>query len=144
MMQQRKRDYLSRGQLARESGVNGETIRYYEKIGLLPSPPRTGGGHRAYGRDHLRLLRFIRRARELGFSLDEIRQMLRLSGDQGYNCAEVAAIAGQHLHMVLKRIDDLHKIAAVLEGLLRQCQFAPQDDAPGCGIIDALFRDDGV
>ncbi len=144
MKQQRKRDYLSRGQLARKTGVNGETIRYYEKVGLLPPPPRTDGGHRAYGRDHLRLLRFIRRARELGFSLEEIGQLLRLSGDQGYNCAEVAAISEQHLHMVLARMEDLRKIAAVLEGLLRQCQSAPQDDAPGCGIIDALFRDDDV
>ncbi len=132
---------FTRGQLAAATGINGETIRYYEKIGLLPPPPRSDGGHRVYGAEHLRLLRFIRRARELGFSLDEIRQMLSLSGDRGYNCAEVATIAERHLQATLSRIEDLQKIAAVLGGLLHQCQSAPQDDAPGCGIIDTLFSD---
>src|SRR5262249_19972867 len=81
-------DGLAIGQLSKLTNVDIETIRYYEKIGMLPPPPRTEGGRREYGRLQTRMLVFIRRARELGFSLDEIRALLRLGGPQKATCGE--------------------------------------------------------
>src|SRR3546814_8957570 len=74
------------GMLSRRTGCNIETIRYYEKIGLLPAPARSDGGHRLYGHGHLMRLGFVRRARELGFTLDEIRALLRLAEDRDRPC----------------------------------------------------------
>lgn len=88
---------LSIGELSRRTGVHIETIRYYEKIGMLPKPRRTGGGRRAYGPDQTRLLAFIRRARELGFSLDEIRALLAIEQSNDGSCAEVRSIATLNL-----------------------------------------------
>jgi MerR family mercuric resistance operon transcriptional regulator len=81
------------GELSRRTGVHIETIRYYEKIEILPAPGRTTGGHRVYGPQEARILAFIRRGRELGFTLDEIRALLDLSGPGKASCAEVRAIA---------------------------------------------------
>ena len=86
--QQRAAGY-SIGQLAERTSVNLETIRYYERIGLMPAPPRTEGGHRVYDRNHLKRLGLIRRSRELGFSIEEIRALLRLVDGGDYTCAEV-------------------------------------------------------
>ena len=80
---------LSRGALAKFSGVNGETIRYYEKIGLMPHPIRSSGGHRIYDQSHLKRLSFVRRTRKLGFTLREIRALLELVDGDEYTCAEV-------------------------------------------------------
>src|SRR4051794_1328669 len=77
------------GELSRLTGVHTETIRYYERIGMLAVPPRTAGGRRLYENKHVRTLAFIRRARELGFTLDEIRTLLELSGSELPSCAEV-------------------------------------------------------
>src|SRR5712671_7364094 len=85
------------GELSRLTGVNIETIRYYEKIKMLQAPPRTEGGHRIYGPTETRVLAFIRRARELGFSLDEIRALLDLGGPEKASCREVREIAAHHL-----------------------------------------------
>ena len=85
--------YSSNGTLSKATGCKVETIRYYERIGVLPSPPRTEGGHRAYGEDHLKRLNFVRRSRELGFSLNEVRQMLRL--------VDGTAVAGENQITVL-------------------------------------------
>src|SRR3546814_9094156 len=79
--------------LSRRTGCNIETIRYYEKIGLLPAPARSDGGHRLYGHGHLMRLGFVRRARELGFTLDEIRVLLRLAEDRDRPCAEAREVA---------------------------------------------------
>jgi MerR family mercuric resistance operon transcriptional regulator len=106
---------LSIGQLSRRAGVNIETIRYYERIQILPAPPRTAGGRRAYGPAETRSLTFIRRSRELGFSLDEIRALLALARDSGTNtCAEVRKLAAHHLADVQARIADLRVMASVL------------------------------
>ncbi|PPC92670.1 MAG: MerR family transcriptional regulator, partial [Methylocystis sp.] len=80
---------LSIGELSKQSGVNIETIRYYEKIGVMPAPDRSASGYRLYGADHLKRLNFVRRSRRLGFSLDEIRGLLRLVDGHAYTCAQV-------------------------------------------------------
>src|SRR5262249_51257449 len=103
---------LSIGELARLTSTKVETVRYYERIGLLPSPARTGGNYRAYTRRHLERLSFIRRGRDLGFSLDEVRELLRLSDDRDRSCAEVDRIARAHLTEVERKLADLAALGA--------------------------------
>ena len=91
---------LTRGVVAVRSGVNIETVRYYERIGLLPEPPRSEGGHRLYTEDLLRRLNFIRRCRELAFTLDEVRGLLRLVDGGNYTCGEVKDLTSAHLKEV--------------------------------------------
>src|SRR5437868_8631061 len=89
---------ISIGELSKQTGVNIETIRYYERIKMLPAPPRTASGRRVYRPAETRILAFIRRSRELGFTLDEIRALLALSGDDGPEaCAEARELAAGHL-----------------------------------------------
>jgi MerR family mercuric resistance operon transcriptional regulator len=128
---------ISIGELSRTTGVNIETIRYYEKIQLLKPPPRTEGGRRVYGGTETRALAFVRRARELGFTLDEIRTLLRLV-DRGYTCAEVRELTLHHLADIRGKIADLRRMERSLDGVSRQCTGRK---APECPIIDALFRD---
>lgn len=127
---------LTRGALARATGCNIETIRYYETIGVMPDPPRDANGYRSYGEDHLRRLRFVMRGRDLGFPLDEIRGLLRLVDDQTQTCAEVEAIATAHLSDIRARIADLKRIEEVLAGTVAQCS---RTDVPECPVIDALL-----
>ena len=94
------------GQLARRSGVKIETIRYYERVKMLIAPPRTASGRRVYDVANLRTLVFIRRSRGLGFSLHEIRALLRLGGPEKATCREVREIAAQHLDDIRAKIDD--------------------------------------
>jgi MerR family mercuric resistance operon transcriptional regulator len=84
---------LTRGALAARTGCNIETIRYYERVGLLPPPPRSAGGHRLYGEDLVRRLNFVRRSRDLGLSIEEIRELLRLVDGATYTCGEVEQLA---------------------------------------------------
>src|SRR5438874_7629074 len=95
---------ISIGELSRFSGVNIETIRYYERIKMLPTPPRTASGRRIYDATHLRILSFVRRSRELGFSLDEIRALIRLGGPEKATCREVRAIAAHHLEDIRAKL----------------------------------------
>ena len=122
------------GELARETGVSIETIRYYERIGLLPRPPRTGGGRRAYGAESLHTLSFVRRCRELGFSLDDVRALLGLRKAQPC-CSNVKAIAERHLAMVRAKLRDLSEMEASLAGLVARCR---GDAASECPVLDAL------
>ena len=124
------------GMLSKHTGCKIETIRYYERIRLLPAPPRTSGGHRAYGDAHLRRLFFIRRARHLGFALSEVRTLLGLS-DGGGNCAEVKAVTLDHLAQVRRKIGDLRRLESVLGELAAQCEGGA---VPDCPVIDALFE----
>ena len=127
---------LSIGELSRRTGVNIETIRYYERIKMLPAPPRTASGRRVYGQAETRSLAFIRRSRELGFTLDEIRALLVLSTDDGKNtCAEVRQLAAGHLEDVRAKIADLRAMARVLSDAVRRCDAG---ELPGCPLIDAL------
>lgn len=127
---------MRRGELAEKSGCNIETVRFYEKQGLLPAPPRTAGGHRAYGAEHLKRLTFIRRSRELGFSLDHVRGLFALVDGGALTCAEVRALTLEHALEIRRKIADLERMAAVLEDVAARCV---GDEAPACPVIDALF-----
>ncbi len=129
------RETFSIGQLARATETKAETIRYYERVDLLPEPARTSGNYRAYSRAHLDRLSFIRRARSLGFSLDQVRQLLALSDDRQRPCAEVDAIARAHLDEVDAKIADLAALRRELDSLIRQCGGGSMND---CRIIEAL------
>lgn len=129
---------LSIGELSRHTGVNIETIRYYERIKMLPPPPRTPSGRRCYGLAEARTLAFIRRARELGFTLNEIRALLTLSAKNGQNaCAEVRELAAGHLADVRAKIADLRAMARVLADAVRSCDAG---ETPGCPLIETLSR----
>jgi len=126
------------GALSRAAGVKIETIRYYEKAGAMPRPLRGPGGHRVYSHADLRRLSFIRRARELGFGLDEIRHMLSLVDDGTLTCDDIYAITTQHLTAVRMKIADLQRLATALDGMASACS---RGKVPACPIIDTLFDD---
>jgi MerR family transcriptional regulator, mercuric resistance operon regulatory protein len=128
---------LTRGMLARESGVNGETIRFYEKIGLMPDPPRTASGHRRYGSDHLKRLKFVRRSRELGFTNKEVVALLEMA-DGGNSCGSVKSLALDNITLISKKMTDLARMKTALEAMTAQCK---GDEAPGCAIIERLLED---
>jgi len=131
-----KIDGLSIGALSEQSGVNIETIRYYEKIGVMPAPARSAGGYRMYALEHLKRLGFIRRGRQLGFSLDELRGLLRLVDGHAYTCAEVHTLTLRHLTEVQRKIADLRRLELALADMAAQCT---EDLVPECPVIDALF-----
>ena len=126
---------LTIGDLGRATGTKVETIRYYERIGLLPKPPRTSGNYRNYGQAELGRLSFIRRARDLGFSLDQVRALLGLSDDQGRDCAEIDRIAEAHLHEVDRKLADLTALRRELKAVIDSCGGGRVSD---CRIIEAL------
>jgi MerR family mercuric resistance operon transcriptional regulator len=123
------------GELSRRTGCNIETIRYYERITLLPAPARSAGRYRVYDSTDIRQLTFIRRARELGFTLDEVRALLALSANGQGACAEVRDLAAGHLAEVRAKITDLRAMERVLADAVRRCTAG---ELPGCPIIDAL------
>lgn len=126
---------ISIGELSRRSGVNIETIRYFEKVGTIAAPPRTEGGHRVYDEDHVRALGFIRRARELGFSPDEVRAILNLGGPGRACCGEVREIAAHHLKEVRTKMADLAEIERLLASTIEQCSGGSDSD---CAVIDMI------
>jgi MerR family mercuric resistance operon transcriptional regulator len=128
---------LQRAELARRTGCNLETVRYYEKVGLLPEPPRTSGGYRAYDTSHERRLGFVLRARELGFSLDEIRALLRLVDERDRPCSEAREVAAAHLDDVRAKIADLRRMECVLKDVIAQCADGAVSECP---LIETLFR----
>ena len=128
-------DGLTIGELSKLTGVNIETIRYYERIKMLPLPPRTTGGRRVYDPTHLRVLAFIRRSRELGFSLDEIRALIRLGGPEKASCRQVREIAAHHLDNIRAKITDLRKMERLLAKTVVQCTGTT---APECPVLDIL------
>ncbi|MEH6582302.1 MAG: helix-turn-helix domain-containing protein [Halioglobus sp.] len=125
----------SRGQLAKSTGVKGETIRYYEKCGLLDLPARTAGGHRIYTAGHVARLKFIRRCRELGFTISEIEGLLGLADAHEKTCEQVHEATVAHLSEVQDKIKDLRKMERTLKKLIRQCE---ANSSPECPIIEAL------
>ena len=126
---------LQIGDLARSTSTKVETIRYYEQIGLLPAPGRTSGNFRSYAPDHLRRLSFIRRARDLGFTLDEVRELLSLSDQKRRSCEAVDDIARQHLADVDRKIGDLRALRNELASIIEQCG---RSTIAECCIIEAL------
>ncbi len=123
------------GELSRRSGVNIETVRYYERIKMLPRPPRTLSGRRIYASTDLRILVFIRRSRELGFSLDKIRALLRLGGPDKASCREVREIAARHLEDIRAKLADLKKLERLLAKTVARCS---GKTAPDCPVLDIL------
>lgn len=123
------------GDLARITNTKVETIRYYEQLGLLPSPARTTGNYRLYSVEELGQLSFIRRARDLGFSLDQIRELLGLSDQKLRSCEAVNVMARQHLAVVDSKIVDLTALRTELASLIEQCGCGTIAE---CRIIDAL------
>lgn len=128
---------LTIGALARRMQCQTETIRFYEREGLLPAPARSGGNYRLYGQPHLERLAFIRRCRSLDMTLDEIRVLLQLRDKPADNCAEVNAVLDEHIEHVAGRIADLRTLQNQLRGLRQLCANAAQD---GCGILQELAR----
>ena len=130
--------HLTRGEVSKRAGCHIETVRYYERIGLLPPPPRSKGGHRIYSRDHLKRLNFICRSRELGFTLKQVRDLLRLVDGGSYTCAEVKALTLDHVVEVRRKVADLRRMARVLKEMAARCEGGT---VPDCPIIDALYRE---
>ena len=128
---------LSIGGLSALTGCNIETIRYYERIGLILAPPRTEGGHRSYDGADSRRLAFIRRCRELGFSIKEIRALLGLVDGGDYTCGEVRDLTLRHVEDVRRKIADLRKLERTLGDIASGCNGG---QVPECPIIDALYR----
>jgi MerR family mercuric resistance operon transcriptional regulator len=123
------------GEVSKRSGVNIETIRYYERIKMLPAPSRTARGRRIYRAMDLRILAFIRRSRELGFSLGEIRALIRLGGPEKASCHAVREIAVRHLEDIRTKLDDLKKLERLLAKTITQCSGTT---APRCPVLDIL------
>lgn len=126
---------LTIGKVADQTGYNIETIRFYEKEGLLPKPNRTEGGHRLYTEEMVKRLVFVRRARELGFSMNEIRQLLTIVDGNLISCERVKTITDIHIKEIRSKITDLKKMERILSDLSNQCS---GKDIPECPIIDAL------
>lgn len=126
---------IRRSDLAKLTGCNLETIRYYENIGVMPEPPRTAKNYRTYDESHVGRLRFVMRARELGFTLEEVRDLLALVDGGAQTCNQVQVLANAHLASVRAKIADLKRIERVLAATVAQCT---GDDVPECPVIDAL------
>lgn len=126
---------LQRAELARRTGCNLETIRYYEKIGMMPAPPRTASGYRVYDERHVARLRFILRGRELGFSIEELRGLLALVDGGTQTCSEVKERTERHLAEVRTKIADLKRIEKVLATTAAQCS---GEQVPECPVLEAL------
>jgi len=126
---------ISIGALARQTGVKVPTIRYYEQIGLLPVPPRTGGKQRRYTPEAVARLAFIRHARTLGFEVDAIRELLAISTKPNQSCAEADRIARRHVAEVDRRIAELVAHRATLEQMITRCG---QGIVSECLILETL------
>jgi MerR family mercuric resistance operon transcriptional regulator len=130
---------LGIGTLARLTGVKVETIRYYEKIDLMHAPPRTRGGHRSYGPEHVEWLRSIRRARALGFGIEGTRALLMLSGGAAGSCAQAREIAATHLADVRAKREDLARLESVLSDTIAACDAqCCGGAAPACPVLEIL------
>ncbi len=123
------------GELSRATGANIETIRYYERIGLLPQPARTRANYRDYGDLHRARLAFVRHSRELGFTIEEIRSLLDLSDDPGRDCGEADRIASRHLAQVEEKIAQLTLLRNELTRIVGRCRGGAAAD---CRVIEAL------
>ena len=128
---------LTIGRLADEAGVNVETIRYYQRRGLLPEPDKPINGHRRYAAEAVKRVHFIKRAQVLGFTLDEIGSLLDL--DEAHACAETRELAAHKLAVIESKLDDLKAMRKALRSLLRQCETGSATGA--CPIIHALAAD---
>jgi DNA-binding transcriptional MerR regulator len=123
------------GELSRATGTNIETIRYYERIGLLPAPARTDANYRSYGAEHRSRLSFVRHSRDLGFTIEEIRSLLDLSDHPDRDCSEADRIATSHLAQVEEKIVQLGLLRDELARIIGRCRGGLAGD---CRVIEAL------
>lgn len=126
---------LSIGELSRATGVAVETIRYYERLGVIPKPPRTAGNYRAYTSGHEGRLRFVKRSRDLGFSLEEVRALLGLADARDRSCCDIDTLARTHLEEVERKIADLSAMRDELRDMIDHCG---RNTVADCGIIRTL------
>jgi MerR family transcriptional regulator, mercuric resistance operon regulatory protein len=127
---------FSIGTLAARSGVKVETIRYYERVGIMPRPARSAAGYRRYTHEDLKRLTFIRRGRELAFSLEALRDLLRLVDDRTCTCAEGRALALEQLAHIRGKVADLKRLERVLADIAARCS---GERVPECPLVEALF-----
>jgi DNA-binding transcriptional MerR regulator len=127
---------LSIGALAKATAVKVVTIRYYEQIKIMPAPARTQGNYRRYGQQHLHRLRFIRRCRDLGFTLDQVRDLLRLSTQANQDCSEIDRITESHLDEIERKLADLGRLATELRRIKNRCP--GKGPVANCRILEAL------
>jgi Cd(II)/Pb(II)-responsive transcriptional regulator len=130
--------HLGIGELAKETGVKVVTIRYYEQVGILPEPSRTTGNYRTYTVEHVDRLRFVRRCRDLGFSLDQIKDLFRLSSEDLSSCKEVCQLAERHIEEIEEKIADLKRLASELRQISSSC--SGKRRMAECRILEALSR----
>ena len=123
------------GEAARRSGVSAKMVRHYESLGLLPTVQRTESGYRQYGEAEVHTLRFIRRARDLGFSMDEIGQLLKLWQNRRRSSAEVRRIASRHIDDLSRKLAEMEAMRRTLQHLVHCCH---GDERPDCPILDEL------
>ncbi len=121
------------GEMSRQTSVNIETIRYYERIGLMPKPDRTAGGNRQYDQDQLKRLYFLRRARDLGFSLGEVRELFEMVDRKDFTCSEVHDLTANHLGSVRDK-------EKALSAMVAECS---RGDVPECPILETMFEAHG-
>ncbi len=127
------------GEAAKASGVSAKMIRHYESVGLFPEPARTESGYRQYGEKEVGTLRFIRHSRDLGFSIEQIRELLGLWQNRKRPSRQVRALAQAHIEELEEKLEDLRAMKATLEHLVQCCH---GDERPDCPIIDTLARDE--
>jgi len=132
------KEYFTIGQLAKKANCKVETVHYYEKTGLMPEPPRTEGGHRSYDVSYAKRLNYIRRSRELGFSIKQIEELLLFIDEPNHYCGEVKAMAMLQARDVQQKINDLEKLKVALNEMVRQCR-GNNLSVENCPIIDALY-----
>ena len=125
------------GELARATGTKAETIRYYEREGILPAADRTDSNYRDYSDDHLATLTFVRRARQLGFSMAQVRQLLALSDHDDKPCHDVDQLVQNQLEEVQRKIADLNALQSELGLMLKSCR---SERIGGCRIVESLAR----
>jgi Hg(II)-responsive transcriptional regulator len=125
---------------AERAGVNVQTLRYYERRGLLPKPPRRASGYREVPEETVRIVRFIKRAQQLGFSLDEVEVLLRLRRQSGRNRQQIGSLAERQMRDIDKKIEELERMRAALRKLVSSCR---DGGTPNCPLIEALNGEDG-
>jgi len=133
-----EKNHYSVGDLANACGCKVETVRYYEKTELMPKPPRTLGGHRIYSLEHLKRLVFIRRSRDLGFTIEQVGELLRFVDEPGHSCGEVKAMAMLQARAVQGKINHLKRLQQALNDMVVHCK-GKNYEVEDCPIIDALF-----
>jgi MerR family mercuric resistance operon transcriptional regulator len=133
--------YMRSGEVAALAGVNAETLRYYERRGLLDEPPRSVGGYRAYPDGAVEVVRFVKRTQELGFSLGEIDELLHLAGGGPDDCDQVRILAEIKMEELARRIRDLNRMRDSLADLVSTCSFPRRDRR--CPMLSSLHTDQG-